>query len=249
MHTKQTVTVLDSDMEALLFMPEGEGPHPGLIVCQHIPVVHAGLETDPWQISVGERLATKDFAIAMPWLFHWWPAEADIAEKRQGFRDDWAVSDLATAFDLLDQNPKVDSARLGIIGHCWGGQVSWLGACHERRLKVLFTLYGGRITESMADAATPPSNLVDRMKCQVLGIYDNDDKSPSTEEVDDLDAVLTAAGVEHEFVRYEGAGHGFQDDSSPERYRAAQSEDAWKRIFTFLNDKLVEHCGPTGRRG
>ena len=31
MHTIQTVTVQDSEMEVFLFMPQGEGPHPGLI--------------------------------------------------------------------------------------------------------------------------------------------------------------------------------------------------------------------------
>lgn len=238
MYEKQNVRVLDSDMEVLVFRPEGPGPHPALIVCQHIPVSHAGLEKDPWQISVGERLAKAGYVVAMPWVFHWWPAEADISVKRDGFRDDWAVADLAVAFDLLVARADVDAKRVGIIGHCWGGRVSWLGACHNPELKALVTLYGGRIKLPLADGATPPIELVAGMGCSVMGVFGNDDTNPSPEDVDDLDMALTQAGISHVFHRYDGAGHGFQDDSNPERYREMQSNDAWGKITAFLAKTL-----------
>jgi len=66
MYVKQTVKVHDSEMEVLVFEPEGKGPHPGLIVCQHIPVAHAGLEGDPWRIGIGERLAAAGYVVVMP---------------------------------------------------------------------------------------------------------------------------------------------------------------------------------------
>jgi carboxymethylenebutenolidase len=238
MHEKHLLKVLDSDMEVLVFRPDGEGPHPGIIVCQHIPVSHAGLEKDPWQIGVGERLAKAGYVVAMPWVFHWWPADADISVKREGFRDDWAVADLAATYDLLVGRTDVEAERVGIIGHCWGGRVSWLGACHNPKLKALVTLYGGRIKMSLADGATPPIELVGDMGCSVLGIFGNEDQNPSPADVDDLDAALTKAEVPHVFHRYDGAGHGFQDDSNPERYRAAQSDDAWEKIVAFLSQSL-----------
>ncbi len=40
-------------MPVLVFEPEGGGPHPGLVIAQHLPVAHAGLEKDPFQISGG----------------------------------------------------------------------------------------------------------------------------------------------------------------------------------------------------
>ena len=43
----------------------------------------------------------------------------------------------------------------------------------------------------------------------------------------------------HEFHRYDGAGHGFQDSSNPERYREAQSNDAWEKIEDFLARTLA----------
>jgi carboxymethylenebutenolidase len=238
MYEKHSLTVLDSAMEVLVFTPEGPGPHPALIVCQHIPVSHAGLEKDPWQIGVGERLARAGYVVAMPWVFHWWPAESDISVKREGFRDDWAVADLAAAFELLVARADVDAKRVGIIGHCWGGRVSWLGACHNPDLKALVTLYGGRIKIPLADGATPPIELIAGMGCSVMGVFGNDDTNPSPEDVDDLDAALTQAGISHVFHRYDGAGHGFQDDSNPDRYREVQSNDAWRKITAFLAETL-----------
>ena len=238
MYSKEIADVQGSPMEILVFEPDGAGPHPGLIVCQHIPTAHAGLETDPWQIGVGERLAKSGYTVAMPFLFHWWPSDADIAVKRDGFRDDWTVADLAAAYRALAGRAGVAAERIGIIGHCWGGRVAWLGTCHNSELKAAVVLYGGRIKQPLADNATPPIELADRIPCPVLGVFGNDDQNPSPADVDDLDAALTAAGVSHEFHRYDGAGHGFQDDTNAERYRERQANDAWEKIHDFLGRTL-----------
>ena len=238
MYSKETAEVQGSTMEILIFEPEGDGPAPGVVVAQHIPIAHTGLENDPWQLGVGERLAAAGYAAAIPFVFHWWPPEAELVAKREAFRDDWAVADLDAAFAALTAREAVDGNRIGIIGHCWGGRVAWLGACHNPDYKAMVTCYGGRIKEPMADNATPPIELADRIACPVLGIFGNEDQNPSPADVDDLAAALSAAGVAHEFHRYDGAGHGFQTDTDPERYRQAQADDAWAKILAFLDRTL-----------
>ena len=57
MYTKQSAEIGGSPMEILVFVPEGDGPHPGIVVAQHLPVAHMGLERDPFTIDVGDRLA------------------------------------------------------------------------------------------------------------------------------------------------------------------------------------------------
>ena len=66
MYTKETIEVLGSPMALLTFMPEGDGPHPGIVVAQHLPVAHMGLEGDPFTIDVGERLAGAGYACIIP---------------------------------------------------------------------------------------------------------------------------------------------------------------------------------------
>lgn len=238
MYRSEIVDVKGSPMQVLVFAPEGQAPHPGLVVAQHLPIAHAGLERDPFQIGVGERYAAAGYACVIPYLFHWWAPEAKIETKRAEFRDDWTVADLSAAFALLAGMENVDENRIGILGHCWGGRVSWLGACHEPRYKACAVFYGGRVKVPFADGGPAPITLAGDIRCPVLGIFGNEDEGPSPEDVDDYDAALEAGGVPHEFHRYDGAGHGFQDFNSPDRYREEQSEDAWQKALAFFDRHL-----------
>jgi carboxymethylenebutenolidase len=238
MYRVETVEVLGSAMPVLVFEPEGAGSHPGLIVAQHLPIAHTGLENDPFQVNVGERYAAAGYTCAIPYLFHWWPSDADVEIKRAEFRDDWTVADLGVAFGFLSANPRVDATRIGILGHCWGGRVAWLGACHEPRYKACAVFYGGRIKLQFADGAPAPITLAGNIRCPVLGIFGNEDQGPSPQDVNDYEAALESNGVAHSFHRYDGAGHGFQDFNNTERYRKAQSEDAWQKALAFFGEHL-----------
>ena len=129
MHRIETVVVRDSPMEIFLFEPEGTGPHPGLILAQHIPGGHTGLENDPFTLRTAERYAENGYVVAAPFIFHWWPKDAGIELKRTESRDDWMAADMQAAFDLLAARANVDKDRIGVAGHCWGGRVAWLAAC------------------------------------------------------------------------------------------------------------------------
>jgi carboxymethylenebutenolidase len=239
MYSKHTVTIEHSPMEILVFEPEGDGPHPGIVVAQHLPVAHEGLEKDPFTIDVGEKFAAAGYTCVIPWIFHWWTPETDIEVKRAEFRDDRCLSDMQASFDFLAGMDSVDENRIGIIGHCWGGRVSWLHACHNPNYKALITLYGGRLKLGMGAGAAPPIERAAHIPCPVLGVFGNDDQNPSPEDVADLDAALTAGNVKHEFHQYDGAGHGFQDFVNPDRYREKQGTDAWAKIRVFLERELA----------
>jgi carboxymethylenebutenolidase len=239
MYSKHTVTIEHSPMEILVFEPEGDGPHPGIVVAQHLPVAHEGLEKDPFTIDVGEKFAAAGYTCVIPWIFHWWTPETDIEVKRAEFRDDRCLSDMQATFDFLAGMDSVDENRIGIIGHCWGGRVSWLHACHNPNYKALITLYGGRLKLGMGAGAAPPIERAAHIPCPVLGVFGNDDQNPSPEDVADLDAALTAGNVKHEFHQYDGAGHGFQDFINPDRYREKQGTDAWAKIRVFLEHELA----------
>jgi carboxymethylenebutenolidase len=173
-YTKEIVDVQGSAMECLVFQPEGAGPHPGLVVAQHLPIAHAGLEKDPFTIDTGERLAKAGYAAIIPFAFHWWPPEAEVEVKRNEWRDDWCIADLDAAYDLLCGLDSVDKSRIGIIGHCWGGRVAWLGAGRNPNYKVSAVLYGGRIKLAMGEDSVPPIDLAGHMKCAMIGIFGND---------------------------------------------------------------------------
>ena len=177
--------------------------------------------------------------MAAPFIFHWWPKAETIEVKREEFCDAWTVKDLAATYGLLAGWNNVDGDRIGVAGHCWGGRVSWLGACHNPKLAACVMFYGGRVKLAMGPGTPPAIDLAGQIKCPVAGFFSALDQNPSPEDVEDMSAALDAAGVAHEFNSYEGANHGFQMVDDPERYHAEASEDAWKTTLEFLKRNLI----------
>ena len=235
-----TTTVLDSPMEVFVFRPAGAGPHPAILLAQHIPMGHTGLENDPFTLTTAQRFADQGYVVAVPFLFHWWPKDEQMDRKRTESRDDWMVADMKAGLAVLQAQADVDVARLAVVGHCWGGRVAWLAACHMREFAALATFYGGNVKRALGAGNIAPLELSQHISCPVIGFYGNDDTNPSPADVDDYSAALTAAGVTHVFHRDDGAGHAFQNFPMPERYRAAASEDAWEKVLAFLDARVKQ---------
>ena len=238
-HRIETTEVNGSPMEVFLFEPEGPGPHPGLVLCQHIPVGHTGVENDEFTLKTAERFAENGYVVAAPFIFHWWPKSDEMGVKRDAFRDDWTTLDLNAAFKLLAAKDNVDANRIGIAGHCWGGRVAWLGACTNPNYKAAAIFYGGRIKLAMGEGTPPAIDLAANIPCPVMGFWGNNDTNPPPEDVDLLEATLKKAGKEVVFHRYDGAGHAFQSFNNEEKYHPEASEDAWNKVLAFLGEKLA----------
>ena len=80
--------------------------------------------------------------------------------------------------------------------------------------------------------------LAPNIKCPVIGFFGNEDQNPSPEDVNDYFRALTDAGVEHEFHRYDHAGHAFQSFNIEEKYSEDASEDAWTKVLDFFREKI-----------
>jgi carboxymethylenebutenolidase len=245
-HRIETVTVKGSPMEVFVYEPKGAGPHPGMIVCQHIPVGHTGIENDKFTQAVCQRYADNGYVVAAPFIFHWWPKSAEMDLKRNEFRDDWTIPDLQAAYDLLAGMKSVDAKRVGIVGHCWGGRVSWVGAMSNPKLAACGIFYGGRIRLALAGSNPPAIERAKDIKCPVIGFFGSLDQNPSPADVDAYDAALTKAGVEHVFHRYDGANHAFQDNFA-QKYHPEASEDAWKKALAFFEAKLKKPAAVTAK--
>lgn len=239
MHEVQTVNVDGSPMEIFVFTPERPAPRPALMLLQHLPVGHTGLENDGFTLKTAQRFADNGYVVAVPFLFHWWPKDADIQVKREESRDDRMVLDLEATIALLERRPDVARRAIGAVGHCWGGRVAWLAACHLPQLAGAAVFYGGRVKVPMGQGNPAPISLVNEIRCPMMGFFGNDDQNPAPLEVDEYDEALSAAGVRHVFHRYAGAGHAFQNFPTPERYHHSASEDAWEKVLAFFGEVLV----------
>ncbi len=70
------------------------------------------------------------------------------------------------------------------------------------------------------------------VECPILALQAGDDQNITAEDNAAFDEALTAAGVEHDVVTYDGAPHSFFDRKQADF--AAASDDAWNRTLAFV---------------
>ena len=80
-----------------------------------------------------------------------------------------------------------------------------------------------------------PIEFTKDLSCPLLGLFGNEDRSPTPEQVDQHEAELKKHDKQYEFHRYDGAGHGFFYYDRP-MYRIEQALDGWKKVFAFLRE-------------
>src|ERR671933_694731 len=123
------------------------------------------------------------------------------------------------------------------VGFCFGGRNSWLAAAGGHGLRGAVGFYGfpgarefPRPLERAAEIAAP-----------ILALQAGDDRNITAADNAAFDEALTAAGVEHEIVTYDGAPHSFFDRRQEDFAEA--SEDAWRRTLEFIRRYAGEVSG------
>ncbi len=148
------------------------------------------------------------------------------------------IKDVNATVDFLRGHRSVDAERLGIIGFCMGGRVSYLMAAANPHLKAAVAYYGGNIMVPWGEGPAPFERTAE-MHCPLLGLFGAEDANPSPADMRQLDAELTRLGKLHEFHSYPGAGHAFLNRRG-ERYRADADSDSWPKTLAFLAKHLTK---------
>ena len=100
------------------------------------------------------------------------------------------------------------------VGFCFGGRQSWLSAASGHGLAGAIGFYG-RPGEGQ-DGSAGPAQLADRIECPILALQARRRPAHPAEHNAAFVQALSAAGVEHELVTYEGAPHSFFDRKQDE---------------------------------
>jgi carboxymethylenebutenolidase len=115
------------------------------------------------------------------------------------------------------------------VGFCFGGRNSWLAAGAGHGLAGAIGFYGNPATRN---GNPGPTDRAGEIEAPILALQAGDDQNITADHNAAFTAALSAAGVEHELVTYEGAPHSFFD----RRYKefADDSDDAWRRVLAFI---------------
>jgi carboxymethylenebutenolidase len=115
------------------------------------------------------------------------------------------------------------------VGFCMGGRNSWLAAASGHGLNGAVGFYG---FPTERNGAVGPAERAHEIESPILALQAGADQNITKVENDAFEAALSAAGVEHEIVVYDGAPHSFFDRKQEEFAEA--SEDAWSRTLRFI---------------
>ena len=226
-------------INAYFARPLGPGPFPALVVIHHMP------GWDEWYREATRKFAHHGYAALSPNLYyragHGTPE--DVAAKVRadgGVPDVQAVGDLAGAMHYLRSLPYTNG-KVGLFGTCSGGRQAFLAACQVDGFDAAVECWGGRVVMP-ADSLSPaypvaPIDFTADLSCPLLGLFGEEDRSPTPEQVALHEAELKKHNKLYEFHMYPDAGHGFFYHHRP-NYRQAQAVDGWQKIFTFLGKHL-----------
>jgi carboxymethylenebutenolidase len=134
------------------------------------------------------------------------------------------------------------NGKVGVIGTCSGGRHTFLFACKTKSIDAAADLWGGRVVMSKEELnpkqPVAPIEFTKDLSCPLLGLFGNEDRAPTPEQVDQHEAELKKCGKEYEFHRYDGAGHGFFYYDRP-AYRIEQALDGWQKVWAFFGKHLA----------
>lgn len=226
-------------MPTYVARPMGPGPFPAVLMFHHAP------GWDEWYREATRKLAHHGYLCVSPNLFHraGEGSPDDIAAKvrASGFIPDAkVVTDAEAAVAWIKAQP-IASGKVGVFGTCSGGRHAFLFACKTKSIDACAELWGGRVVPN-PEELTPnqpqaPRDFTASLSCPLLGLFGNDDKSPTPEQVNIHEEDLKKAGKNYEFHRYDGAAHGFFYYDRP-MYRQEQAVDGWKKVFAFFEKYL-----------
>ncbi|HET8679812.1 MAG TPA: dienelactone hydrolase family protein, partial [bacterium] len=167
----------------------------------------------------------------------------DVAAKVRaagGVPDDQAVGDIDGAMRSLRLFPG-GNGKVGVFGTCSGGRHALLAASRAKGFEAAVDCWGGRVVMTKEEL-TPkqpvaPIDYTKDLSCPLLGLFGEEDRSPSPPQVAQHEEELKKHRKTYEFHMYPNAGHGFFYYDRP-AYRQEQAVDGWKKVFAFLDKTL-----------
>jgi carboxymethylenebutenolidase len=194
----------------------------GVIVLQEIFGIDRHIRADV------ERWAKMGYEAIAPSLFdrrdRAFIAEHDPAGLQAGIAHargtplEQALGDIGACRDFLAKH----GGKVCVVGYCYGGSLTWLSAAKVEGLAAASSYYGSLV---QANAELKPLCPV------IVHLGRTDPGIPA----DDVAAALAKHNPDVPVHIYEGAGHGF-NNQSPERYNAEAADLARHRTLELFDN-------------
>jgi len=212
-------------MKGYLVRPaKAAGKLPGVLV------IHENRGLNPHIEDIARRLALDNFVAFAPDALTplgGYPASGEEEARALFGKLDRPKTeqDMLAAVTYLQKHAE-STGRSGAVGFCWGGQMVNFLATRVPELGAAVPFYG----------SAPPDADVPKIKAPLL-IHLAGTDTRINAGWPAFEAALKAANVKYVMHMYEGASHGFNNDTTP-RYDEKAATLAWTRTLEFFNANL-----------
>ena len=204
--------------------PKGDEKLPGVLVISEIWGLIPHIE------DITRRVALEGYiAVAPDPLTHLGgtPEDPDEAVKMMRELDpEETTRNMVAAVKYLKTHPK-STGKVGVTGFCWGGGMTAQVAVHSPDVQAAVPFYGRQ----------PEPEDIPKVKASLLVHYAGEDERINA-GIPEFEAALKKYSVDYEIHVYEGAKHGFLNNTK-DWYGEEAAKLAWKRTIEFFKKKLM----------
>ena len=235
------IPVDGANMDAYVARPDGDGSRPAVIVFMEIFGVNSHIR------DVTERVAREGYLALSPDFFHRTGPGLELGYDDAGMQEgmghlmqltaDGMVADAQAAIAYLKGRPDVAGDRIGCMGFCIGGHMTYLTAC-ETEVRAAASYYGGGIAVDPGPGGAPASvSRTPKIRGRIHCYFGAQDAMIPPDQIETIRAALSGAGVRHEVHVYDTADHGFHCDQR-DSYDEPSARDAWDRTLRLFREEL-----------
>jgi carboxymethylenebutenolidase len=237
----QIPTSKGAKMGAYLARPAAPGRLPAVMVFMEIFGVNDHIR------DVTRRVAAEGYVAIAPDYFHRTAPGLELGYDAKGMETgignlmkltaDEMLSDAKDTLAYLRSRPDVAGDKIGAMGFCIGGHMTYLVAC-ETDIVAAASYYGGGIAAPQGPGGAPSTvSRTAKIRGRIQCYFGAKDGMIPLDQVDAVRAALAKAGVDHSVDVYPDADHGFHCDQRA-TYHSPSAKDAWSKTLTLFAQKL-----------
>ncbi len=216
----------DATMSGYLARPAGDAAAPIVLVC------HENRGLTPHIEDVARRLAKSGYVALAVDLLSREGGTATIADQASipgllsGAAPERHVQDFTAGLEFLKTQSYVQADRVGMVGFCFGGGITWLVAAGLPELRAAVPFYG----------PPPPAEQLANINAAVLAIYAGNDQRINA-SIDTVEPAMQQQGKTYKKMVYPGVDHAFHNDTG-QRYNAEAAQAAWAETLAWFEQYL-----------
>jgi len=203
--------------------PKGSAKLPGVLV------IHEIYGLVPHIKEVTRRIALEGYLAIAPDAMSPFGGTPENPDERRALMQKLDTQEnlknYVAAVKYLKTHPQ-STGKVGVTGFCWGGGVTNQVAVDSPDVKAAVPFYGRQ----------PAPEDVPKIKASILAHYAGED-TRINEGIPAYEAALKKANKEYKIYIYEGAKHGFFNDTGTQ-FNEEASKLAWERTLAFFREKL-----------